>query len=483
MNLRIGHKLFLAMLVTTGLGIAFMMLAQRYSFERGLLNYAQKIEFGRLELLKNELTTRYEQTGSWEFIAGSQHWPSELIRFARGGRINARDDRVAQTSRQDQPDERTPEDHTRYEQLPRSIAPMWRRVSLLDKENHWIAGAKDSEGGIRQTIYANGVVVGHLELTPLNAISDELDLQFSQQQLQAVLWAAIVVLIGATVAAAILVRSLVSPIQTLAKGTRALADGHYDTRLDLSRKDEIGLLATDFNSLAVALEQNQQARQQWVADISHELRTPVTVLQAKLESLEDGIRPFDRTALVSLSSAAKRLRLLVNDLHQLTQSESGVLAFKRAPVDIIEIVRETIERFRERSATSNLTLEFDESATPLVNGDADRLQQLFDNLMENAHRYTDAGGTIRLRTKVMNDQVRITIEDSAPGVPDEALPRLFDRLYRVDPSRTRDSGASGLGLAICASIVKVHGGQIQASHSTLGGLAICVDLPIDVRAG
>lgn len=149
---------------------------------------------------------------------------------------------------------------------------------MLDKENHWIAGAKDSEGGIRQTIYANDVVIGHLELTPLNAISDELDLQFSLQQLQAVLWAAIVVLIGATVAAAILVRSLVSPIQTLAKGTRALADGHYDTRLDLSRKDEIGLLATDFNSLAVALEQNQQARQQWVADISHELRTPVTHL-------------------------------------------------------------------------------------------------------------------------------------------------------------------------------------------------------------
>ena len=196
-----------------------------------------------------------------------------------------------------------------------------------------------------------------------------------------------------------------------------------------------------------------------------------------------GFRPLDGNAVQSLSAEVKRLRLLIDDLHQLAQSDSGALTFERTSVDVVALLNETIDRFHDRMSASQLSLHYNVKATPPVLGDTDRLRQLLDNLMENSLRYTDPGGTVRLATAVVDDHVRIVVEDSAPGVPDEALSKLFDRLYRVDQSRNRETGASGLGLAICDSIVKAHGGTIGAAHSTLGGLTVNVDLPIGPGGG
>ena len=265
--------------------------------------------------------------------------------------------------------------------------------------------------GAQRELYSNGAVVGYLMLTPLERLSDELDVEFARQQLQEVFWAAIIVLIGAALAAALLARSFGTPIRALTRGTHALATGRYNTRLDPSRGDELGQLATDFNILASALQQTQQARQQWVADISHELRTPITVLQVELESLEDGFRPLDSVALQSLSAEVKRLRLLVDDLHQLAQSDSGALTFERTTVDVTALLKETVDRFRERASACELSLEFDTQTVPPVLGDADRLRQLLDNLMENSLRYTEPGGTVRIAAAVTGDHVRVTVED------------------------------------------------------------------------
>jgi len=484
MKLRIRHKLFLAMLATTALGIAFMALSQRYTFERGLLNYAQEVEFDRLQVLADDLEERYGEEKSWAFIAGNEQWPREFIRFARRDSSSPRSDiailRAVGGTSIDRP--------LRGGDNPPDLAPppvprLWERISLLDAEQQWIAGTAVPEKGARRELYSNGAVVGYLMLTPLERLSDELDLEFARQQLHEVFWAAVIVLIGAALAAALLARNFSTPIRALTRGTHALATGRYNTHLDSSRGDELGQLATDFNSLASALHQTQQARQQWVADISHELRTPITVLQVELESLEDGLRPLDRGALQSLSAEVKRLRLLVDDLHQLAQSDSGALTFERTAVDVTELLKETVDRFRERSSDCELSLEVHLQTVPPVLGDADRLRQLLDNLMENSLRYTDPGGTVRASAAVTDDHVRITVEDSVPGVPDEALPQLFDRLFRVDPSRSRETGASGLGLAICESIVKAHGGTIRAAHSELGGLIVNVDLPIDRSGG
>ena len=484
MYLRIGHKLFLAMLATTVLGIAFMALAQRYIFEKGLLNYSQEIELDRLQPLIEELEYRYSGDKSWAFIAGHKEWPSDLARFARrDGSIRRGDIAIVRGMRGEGTDRATHFLGDQRDSTTQSVPRLWVRVSLLDAQQQWVAGSETTDGGIRREIYSNGAVVGYLELAPLNRLSDELDITFARQQFQAIFWVAMIALAGAAVAATLLARSFGSPITALARGTRALTGGCYDTRLNLSRSDELGRLASDFNSLAAALQETQQARQQWVADISHELRTPIAVLQAELESLEDGLRPLDSDALQSLSAEVRRLRLLVDDLHQLAQSDSGALTFERTRIDIAALLKETVERFRERALAGDLSLKPNVNAMPPVFGDADRLRQLLDNILENSLRYTGPGGTVRVACDVVDDQVRITVEDSDPGVPDDALSQLFDRLYRVEPSRSRETGASGLGLAICDSIVKAHSGTIWAEHSKLGGLAVNVNLPVDRSAG
>jgi two-component system sensor histidine kinase BaeS len=302
------------------------------------------------------------------------------------------------------------------------------------------------------------------------------------QQRHALYFAAIAILVVAAIAAATFARLLAAPIRELAQGTHALAAGRYDARITLAQRDELGRLADDFNTLAQTLERNREARKQWVADISHELRTPIAILRAELEALEDGVRTLDANAVSSLSAEVARLATLVDDLYELARSDAGALTYTKQSLDLGSLLEETVAAFRDRYAAAGLSLELipGESATLLADGD--RLHQLCSNLLENSLRYTDRDGQVRVALATSQGRVRVTVEDSAPGVPHEALSRLFDRLYRVDPSRSRDTGAAGLGLAICASIVKAHDGTISARHSPLGGVAIDVELPLQERA-
>jgi two-component system sensor histidine kinase BaeS len=184
----------------------------------------------------------------------------------------------------------------------------------------------------------------------------------------------------------------------------------------------------------------------------------------------------------SLSAEVARLGTLVDDLYELARSDAGALNYHKEPLDIGPLLEATVASFRDRFAAAGLTVEVERAQTATVLADADRMRQLFANLLENSLRYTDANGTVRVEQHVANGRVRVTVEDSAPGVPDAALPRLFDRLYRVDPSRSRETGAAGLGLAICASIVAGHDGTIAARHSALGGVAIDLELPLHSQA-
>ncbi len=458
-----------------------MLAVQRYWFERGLVEYAQAVELERLEPFIDVLAERYQLDNSWAFIQGSKQWPMEYSRFTRGGRHRRRERmawppapsaRLTERTRRAALDDQIP--------FPPSRRALWNRISLVDENNQWVAGRlPQSQQSVRQEIVIDDVVVGFLQLTSPTALSDELAVAFNQQQVKAAVWAVVIALVGTALAAAVLANSFGSPIRALARGTHDLTGGRYGTRIDSTRNDELGLLAQDFNQLSATLKQAQQARQQWVADISHELRTPVAVLQAELETLEDGLRPFDSDAVKSLSGEVARLRLLIEDLNQLARTDSGALSLNLEPVNLAQLFQNTVERFADRAAENGLTVSQDLEALPIIRGDVNRLTQLTANLMENALRYTDQGGCIEILGAVENDCIALTMQDSAPGVPDEALPKLFDRLYRVDPSRNRETGASGLGLAICESIVAAHGGSITAHHSPLGGLRIVVGLPLN----
>ena len=243
--------------------------------------------------------------------------------------------------------------------------------------------------------------------------------------------------------------------------------------------DELGRLAEDFNRLAVTLERNEQLRRAFMADISHELRTPLAVLRGELEAIEDGVRPMSPESVKSLQGEVATLGKLVDDLYELSLADVGALTYRKTALDLAEPLTQALEGFRERLVERRIALEtvLPPAGTLTVLADPDRLRQLFNNLLENTVRYTDPGGRLRVEARCERGRVRIDFQDSAPGVPEELLPRLFERLFRVEGSRSRAGGGAGLGLAICRSIVQAHDGEIDARPSPLGGVWVHVSLP------
>jgi len=249
-------------------------------------------------------------------------------------------------------------------------------------------------------------------------------------------------------------------------------------RVPVDSGDELGRLATNFNALALALENTARARRQWVADISHELRTPLTFLRSQVEAILDGVRTQNTVSMTSLHNEIMRLQRLVDDLYQLAMSDVGSHTYHKEEVDLAAIVEEAVSTFRPAFASKGIVL--DGQGTPeeaRLLGDPDRLRQLFTNILENSLKYTNPAGEVRVRLADSHGVITFDVEDSAPGVQEEDRARLFDRLFRVESSRSRASGGAGLGLAICKNIVEAHDGSIEARASALGGVWIHGELP------
>jgi two-component system sensor histidine kinase BaeS len=281
------------------------------------------------------------------------------------------------------------------------------------------------------------------------------------------------------VVALFLARQLLLPIRRIVTGVKALATGNYHTRIKANGHDELGQLSQHFNSLAQTLQQNEVARRQWIADISHELRTPLSVLRGELEALQDGVRKPTPERIHSLHSEILSLSKLVEDLYQLSLSDAGGMNYHKEAINLTDIVLDVQQHFVSRFADRGINLR--EISNPQiilpVFADKRRLQQLFSNLAENSCRYTNEGGFCEITLYRTKQTVMVTFQDSAPSVPQAALPKLFDRLFRVEKSRSRELGGAGLGLAICKNIVEAHGGIILAYQSQYGGLSIQVELP------
>jgi two-component system sensor histidine kinase BaeS len=323
--------------------------------------------------------------------------------------------------------------------------------------------------------------VGWLSISPPEFLSDQLDVQFQAQQSRTFWLIAVISIATAALMAVLLARHLLAPIRGLTKGARALTAGQFGARAQVTSSDELGQLAADFNILAETLEQNERARRQWVADISHELRTPLAVLRGEIEAIEDGVRPFDASSLKSIHGEVLRLAKLVEDLYELSLSDLGALNYRKEKTDLIEALDAALTAFSHRFAQQEIsvTSSLNHDRPILVFADAQRLFQLFSNLLENSLRYTDSGGQLRVRCEETDKLAIMHFQDSAPGVSEEALPKLFERLYRVESSRNRARGGAGLGLAICKNIVAAHGGEITALSSPLGGLWIRIQLPLN----
>jgi two-component system sensor histidine kinase BaeS len=229
-------------------------------------------------------------------------------------------------------------------------------------------------------------------------------------------------------------------------------------------------------SAGVQAESNHK---QWMADTSHELRTPIAILRAQVEAFQDGVQEVTPKTLQVLHSEIMGLSKLVDDLHWLSNLDVGNLKHSFVPVEVVSTLQDVADIFEERFGEKEIVLDTSgiTGETGTVYADNNRMRQVFMNLLENSLRYTDCGGKIKLSVEKSPSAIVLQFDDSNPGVPEEMLPKIFDRFFRVEPSRSRELGGSGLGLAICKTIIEAHSGTISASKSELGGIKVQIVLP------
>ena len=288
--------------------------------------------------------------------------------------------------------------------------------------------------------------------------------------------------VGLTVLLALLVsRSIARPIAAVSKAAGGVAAGDFSARVKLSEKQRRSSLETDrlavtFNEMSGALETYERERKAMVADIAHELRTPLTALQMRLEAIQDGLVPLSDAQVEHLLKQTALLSRLVEDLRTLSLADAGRLTLNRQPTDLTELAEEVLEGFRERAEQQRITLVLT-GAPVSASVDQTRLMQVLGNLLDNALRVTPAGGTVQLSVVGGASGVQLEVSDSAPGIPEDDLPHIFERFVQGKDTKVT-KGASGLGLAIVAALVKLHNGSVQVANRAGGGASFQVSLPV-----
>lgn len=477
--MQIRYKQFLVILVANLLLAVALFSAISWNFNRSFQDYVRNDQAKELQPLVEGLAEAYQQNGqSWQWLDNNRRQWQRLLQQNLILRENT-EGASGELSPPAKPSRR----------MPGPPHPMTQRLLLSNAQGNPIITLPANNPGHRTPsiqwlpVMVDGKLVGKLGVAYARDLEREMDRLFVTHQLQQSAWIVLGILLISIGLAFPFAKRLVRPVTRLQESMQQLAGGNIDKLepLPVTSNDELGRLAHAFNLLTDTLKDNLKARQQWIADISHELRTPVTILQGELEALIDGIRPLQPSAIESLHTEVERLTRLINDLYELALSDQGALSYHREECSLGALLSDYLEQSQTQLSDKNIKLDFQLPKRPLVLfADESRLIQLFRNLLNNTLRYTHAGGTLRVQLIEDRQTGMVTLlwEDSLPSVSDEDLGKLFDRLYRTDSARNRESGGAGLGLAICRAIVEGHQGWIEASHSELGGLAIAVHLPL-----
>ncbi|MBT3048521.1 MAG: ATP-binding protein [Candidatus Thiodiazotropha sp.] len=476
MKFNITGKLVAVLSLTSVLLVAAMATAIYWSFQKGFITYLTELELDRLDQTVADLGASYRIVGSWDFLRGNHEGWMEYLPL--------QNPRITQASPPPPPAPGLAQPGMRFPPppAPRDRTGLSTRLRLLDADRNNIIGPP-GEGGneLLRPIGLDQRTIGWLSLTPLPVPESDLDRRFRDQQLQAIYPIAGGALLLALLIGIPLGRHLLKPVKAVATGAHALARGRFDVRLDPQGGDELGRLVDDFNALAKVLERNEQLRRQSMADVSHELRTPLAILRGDIEAIQDGVRPLDQSQMARLHNTVMVLSRLVDDLYDLALVDAGALTYQRSVIDLSAIIQQAADAAEGEFAKKDIMLATDVDEGMEIFGDERRMRQVFDNLLKNSLRYTDNGGECRLTALGKKRWIYINLEDSAPGVALEELPRLFDRFYRVEASRNRSRGGAGLGLAICKTIITAHEGEIGAQASRLGGIRIHVKLPAEIN--
>ncbi|MBY8977941.1 HAMP domain-containing protein [Rhodobacteraceae bacterium NNCM2] len=454
------HRLFAVIGVTALLVVLTMAALVSYGMREGFSLYLLRGEVRQLEPLAEALGQQYDLADpGWPELADDpDHWMHMISDYTLPG-------------------------PRRFPPPPPGAPPpptaIDARLSLLNARGDLVAGEPISDGqSERLEIRSGDDVVGWLSLAEPRGARSDTDTFFLRDQFKNLIIAAAIALGISGIASYVLARQFLAPIRALAAGAQTLADGDYGARIPNDRRDELGQLIDHYNELARNLETAEIAERKWMSDTSHEFQTPLAVMLANTEAIQDGVREADERTLAAMREAVLRMARLVEDLRHLTRDrETGTPRNRHRQEDFAALIHEAVDAASVRFAEAGLTLTVEADTPCPIACERLRIRQLLDNLIENTLRYTDAPGLVELRLRTDIGNAVLTIEDSPPAPPPDAMAQLFDRFFRAESSRSRAYGGSGLGLSICKAVVEGHQGRISAEQSPLGGLKITVTLP------
>lgn len=511
MKFSIGVRLFFAVLLSMLAVSALLLLFMRAKIGDSFAEYAQKIELDRLQEVSDSLEVQYARHGNWAFLpqdaAKKQQWIKEELFRLYTQRLNEKS--TASNSKTTPapaiapipaPDDLAIPSTPPLPPLPPLppppppmpddlVAPdapdlpdFFSRISLFDVNQRYLAGQqlKQLPESFRPLFY-KGKIIAYLGIQESPLPSDSMSRDFLAEQTDTIILSIVASILFSAIIATLLAYHFRRPLLRLVSGAKQLAEGHFELRLPDQRSDELGDLAHSFNQLAIQLAKVEQSRRQWVADTSHELRTPISVLRAQLEAIQDGIRCANPDNIALLLRQVLSLNKLIDELYLLARSDLGELAYHFQNMDLRALILEEVANFSEKLMKAQLTTNLQLGDVAIwIKGDPDRMRQVLINLLENSVRYTEAGGQIRISVStegVKKKLIRLRLEDSAPGLTPTELARLGERFYRAEASRNRDQGGAGLGLALCKKITLTHGGKLSFSTSELGGITVDIQLP------
>jgi len=367
----------------------------------------------------------------------------------------------------------------------------WQRSILLDQNGNVIMYYGQAYAGGSNTALVMPVQMNEMPLMVQGKmvgtlIQDNRDLphpvRLAFDVLNPILWislacAGITLLIGI-----LLMRRIVNPLAEVIAGAESVSAGNFKTRIKVSKsQDDLAALIEHFNHMTETLDKNDNERRGMLADIAHELRTPLSVLRGRLEGIVDGVYAPNEVNIAQALEETYLLERLVEDLRLLTLAETRQLHFEPKETDLVELLAKSRTLFEPQAATKSVTIALEtEEKEAIVLVDSQRFEQVVGNLIGNALRYAQNGGKITLKLLKLESATVVKVSDTGPGVPEAELPYIFDRFWRGEKSRARVSGGAGLGLAISKQLVEAQGGQISAANRPEGGLEVTVTLPTPI---
>jgi signal transduction histidine kinase len=411
-------------------------------------------------LLAEDLAVYYRQHGSWDGVAPLLSEPTAWRRMM--GAVGLRAGGGG------------PGEHMAGE--------MMADVSLADPRGRILAGALPQGRRLTPSELSEGtpITVGPLVVGVLvSSLSESSIGETLIGQLTRGTWfVAGLTALAAVVAGGILVTGLLRPVRELTEASRALAAGDLSRRVPVRSQDEVGELSAAFNQMAENLQRAEQSRRDLTADIAHELRNPLAVLQANVEALADGIYPAEAASFAPVLDQTRLLNRLIEDLRTLALADGGQLRLDRVPTGLLALVRRVIDGYAQQADAVGVTLELngDEASAEV---DPMRIEQVLGNLLSNAIRHTGHGRAVRVRVgrRASDGWAFVAVADEGEGIPAESLGRVFDRFYRADESRARSEGGTGLGLAIARRLVELQGGEVRAVNLPQRGAEFTIAFP------